>query len=93
MRAKYGRVKVNSGFRTAGWNRKIGGASKSYHVYTQHDGNDQAVDITCAKGTPRQWHATANAIRKNKRGGRGGLGLYKTFIHIDMRDYPANWRG
>lgn len=93
LRAKYGAVKINSGFRTASYNRKIGGASKSFHVYTIHDGNDQAADIRCARGTPKQWHATLNYLRKTKRGGKGGLGLYSNFVHVDCRDYKSDWRG
>lgn len=93
LRAKFGPVTVVSGFRTVSHNRKVGGASKSFHVYTIHDGNDQAADIKCARGTPRQWHATLNWLRARKRGGKGGLGLYNTFVHIDMRDYQSNWRG
>jgi uncharacterized protein YcbK (DUF882 family) len=93
LRAKFGPVKINSGYRTLRYNAKIGGASKSYHVYSVHDGNDQAVDITCARGTPAQWHSAANWLRKNKMGGRGGLGLYSNFVHIDMRDYKSDWRG
>jgi uncharacterized protein YcbK (DUF882 family) len=93
LRKKYGPVHVNSGFRTAAYNARIGGASRSEHIYTMHDGNDQAADITCRKGGPRDWHRTANAIRARKRGGRGGLGLYGTFVHIDIRDYKADWRG
>ena len=75
------------------YNAKIGGASKSYHVYTIHDGDDQAADISCRRGGPRDWHRTLNWIRNHKRGGRGGLGLYGTFVHVDLRDYAANWRG
>ena len=82
-----------AGYRTASYNARIGGASASYHVYTIHDGNDQAADITCAQGTPRDWHRTLAWLRSNKRGGRGGLGLYSTFVHVDIRDYPANWTG
>jgi uncharacterized protein YcbK (DUF882 family) len=93
MRKKYGPVKVNSGYRTRSYNRSVGGASNSFHVYTAHDGNDQAADITCARGNPRQWHSTLNWLRKNKRGGRGGLGLYSSFCHIDLRDYKSDWRG
>ncbi len=93
MRKKYGVVTVLSGFRTRAYNAKIGGASKSFHVYTEHDGNDQAADIRCQRGNPVQWRSTLNWIRTNKRGGRGGLGLYGTFCHIDLRDYAANWKG
>jgi uncharacterized protein YcbK (DUF882 family) len=93
LRRKFGPVRVNSGFRTRSYNASIGGASHSFHVYTMHDGNDQAADITCASGTPAQWHAFLAGVRKRKRGGRGGLGLYRTFVHVDIRDYKADWRG
>jgi uncharacterized protein YcbK (DUF882 family) len=93
LRAKYGRVHVNSGFRTPSYNRKIGGAAQSFHIYTMHDGNDQAADVTCTKGDPRGWHAYLNSIRRKERGGKGGLGLYPSFVHVDIRDYQANWKG
>lgn len=93
LRKKYGACHVNSGFRTASYNAKIGGASRSEHVYTIHDGNDQAADVTFRTGGPRDWHRTANWIRNRKRNGRGGLGLYSTFVHIDIRDVRADWRG
>jgi len=95
MRAKYGPLTILSGYRTAAYNRKIGGASQSYHVYTIHDGNDQACDIKCAKGNPTQWRSTLNWLRNHKMSGKGGLGLYvrSGFCHIDLRDYAANWRG
>lgn len=93
LRRKYGRVKVMSGYRPRAYNASIGGATRSYHCYEMHDGNDQAADITCAKGRPSDWHATLNWIRQNKRSGKGGLGLYPGFVHVDIRDYTADWRG
>jgi uncharacterized protein YcbK (DUF882 family) len=93
LRKKYGAVHVNSGFRTRSYNARVGGASNSMHVYTIHDGNDQAADVTCARGTPTDWHRTLNAIRSSERNGRGGLGLYRTFVHVDIRDHKADWRG
>jgi uncharacterized protein YcbK (DUF882 family) len=92
IRAKFGVVRINSGYRTANYNAKIGGASKSFHIYDIHT-NDQAADITCQNGTPRDWHRAAAWIRTNKRNGRGGLGLYSRFIHIDIRESRADWRG
>lgn len=95
MRAKYGPCTVHSGFRTASYNRRIGGASNSFHIYTIHDGNDQAADVSFRNGNPEQWGATANSIRRQKRKGKGGIGIYPNarFVHIDIRDYAANWRG
>ena len=93
LRTRYGRVRINSGYRTRAYNARIGGASRSYHIYTDHDAFDVAADITCATGTPRKWHATLNAIRRNKRQGKGGLGLYGSFVHVDTRDVKSDWRG
>lgn len=93
LRDKYGSVHINSGFRTRSYNASVGGASGSFHIYTDHDGDDQAADISCDRGTPSQWHSTLNWIRQNKRNGNGGLGLYSTFVHVDLRDYPSDWRG
>jgi uncharacterized protein YcbK (DUF882 family) len=76
LRTKFGSVHINSGFRTTAYNRSIGGASNSFHVYTAHDGNDQAADVTCARGNRK-----------------GGLGLYSSFVHCDIRDEKADWRG
>ena len=93
LREKYGPVHVNSGFRTASYNRQIGGASQSFHIYTIHDGNDQAADVTCARGSARDWHRTLNWLRTRYRDGKGGLGLYSNFVHVDIRDFKADWRG
>lgn len=93
MRDKYGACTVHSGYRTVTYNHRVGGVSGSFHIYPMHDGNDQAVDVSFRNGNPGQWHATANSIRHKKRSDNGGLGLYNTFIHIDLRDYTANWRG
>jgi uncharacterized protein YcbK (DUF882 family) len=93
LRKKYGRVTVHSGYRTRAHNASVGGASQSFHCYTIHDGNDQAADVSCSRGTPRDWHRTLAAIRRKKRNGKGGLGLYRTFVHVDLRDFAADWRG
>lgn len=95
LRKKYGPVTIHSGFRTLSYNRSIGGAPNSFHIYTAHDGNDQAADVSCVRGNAYDWHRFMNAIRMRKRNGRGGLGLYpkSNFVHCDIRDYKADWRG
>jgi uncharacterized protein YcbK (DUF882 family) len=95
LRKKFGPVTVHSGFRTHNYNASIGGASHSFHVYTEHDGNDQAADVSCARGTPEQWRNFLAGIRARKRGGKGGLGLYRRsgFVHVDIRDYKSDWVG
>lgn len=95
MRAKFGPCSVHSGYRTINWNNRIGGEPNSFHIYPIHNGNDQAADVSFPNGTPEQWGAFANNIRNTKLRGRGGIGIYpvKGFVHIDTRDYRADWRG
>ena len=92
LHAAYGPVTVNSGYRTPSYNAGVGGASNSFHIYTAHDTNDPAADVSCAKGNASQWHAKLDALRQ-ANGGNGGLGRYSTFCHIDLRDYPSDWSG
>lgn len=72
---------VNSGFRTEGYNREIGGAQKSQHV------RGTAADLTPRGGvTVRQLYLVA------KKFNPGGLGGYDNFVHVDVRkDGPARW--
>jgi uncharacterized protein YcbK (DUF882 family) len=95
LRKKYGAVTIHSGYRTITYNRKVGGAENSFHIYTKHDGNDQAADVSCERGSVEDWWKTLNWIRNKRRGGKGGLGFYPRsgFCHIDIRDYAANWKG
>lgn len=95
MRRQFGSCSVHSGYRTRTYNAEVGGEPNSFHIYSVHDGNDQAVDVSFDRGSAMQWHAAANTIRNRKRNGRGGLGLYivSNFVHIDIRDYRADWRG
>lgn len=63
LRAEFGPVRVTSGYRTPGYNRRVGGAADSYHVYERrHPGGgrptnpyDIAADVVPARGTPAQW--------------------------------------
>lgn len=93
LHASYGPVTINSGYRTPSYNASVGGAYNSFHIYTAHDTNDPAADVSCAKGTPSQWHSKLNSIRQAHYKGNGGLGRYSTFVHVDLRDYPSDWSG
>lgn len=81
LRARFGAVHVTSGYRHAAYNRAIGGASASVHIYDYpgRNGRAVAVDFTCASGGPRDWfNFTA--------GKADGRGLYSTFHHADTRN-------
>ena len=69
---------VNSGHRCAQWNAAVGGAPASMHLRV-------AADIRLA-GHDRQL-----MLRAAMQAGFTGLGLAKTFIHLDQRTRPARW--
>lgn len=79
LRKAFGPTVVGSGFRDPEHNASVGGAPDSLHMYFN------ALDLTPAEGTPREWGAllTARSLKWF-----GGLGVYvsKNFVHVDTRD-------
>jgi uncharacterized protein YcbK (DUF882 family) len=71
-------ITVLSAYRTVARNAAIGGAKNSYHLH------GLAMDLKPPAGmTVDEFY---NIIKKDARPlGIGGLGKYKTFVHIDMR--------
>lgn len=86
MRGKFGQCRVNSGYRTDAYNRRVRGEDKSQHLYHRSPA-DVAADVAFASGTPRDWAAEAERLLK----GGGGIGTYATFTHVDNRPGPARW--
>ena len=84
IRAHFGRpVVINSGYRTETWNKKQGGAAYSQHKY------GTAADIHIAGVTPKQIAAYAETLLP----GRGGIGIYGSFCHVDVRAVKSRWNG
>lgn len=78
-------IKINSGYRSPTYNKKIGGATKSQHMI------GRAADITIQGMTPGE---VANTIEKLILFGtmqQGGLGRYPNFTHYDFRGTKARW--
>ncbi len=81
---------VSSAYRTAGYNKYIGGALKSQHV----DG--RALDLRPGvPGAGRLLQKLRGAAETARREGLiRGIGIYANFVHIDTRPgLPATWRG
>lgn len=74
---------VNSAYRSSSYNLLVGGASNSYHLVAL------AWDINTAKLDPEE------LIRLAKICGFRGFGRYpkQDFVHIDLRETPAEWTG
>ncbi len=92
LRSRFGTCTVISGYRHKPYNRRIGGAPKSQHVYDEHP-NSVAADVRFAKGTPQQWYDAADKLALAH--GHGGVGKYidSVFLHIDNRAGQARWSG
>ena len=80
-------VTVISGYRSPAYNKSIGGADKSFHM-TGH-----AADIRVAGMTPKEVHAKVLDLIANGKMHNGGVGVYDTFVHVDVRHGPARWVG
>lgn len=76
---------INSGYRSPRYNTKIGGAPGSKHKLAQ------AGDIRVAGMTSKQIYDTILTLISLKKMHNGGVGLYNTFVHYDVRNLPARW--
>jgi uncharacterized protein YcbK (DUF882 family) len=75
-------IKILSGFRCNTHNMKIGGEPESYHT------KGMAADIKCAIN-PKDLAGFAEKIPLFKN---GGIGIYSSWIHVDVRETgPARW--
>jgi len=84
IRDHYGKaVNINSGYRTPSYNKKVGGASNSYHM------KGMAADIYISGISPQNLAAYAKSI------GVKGVGTYRSqgFVHIDTRTSKYYWNG
>lgn len=71
-------LKINSGHRCAIWNAVVGGVPKSEH-------RQIAVDIAFQK------HDRSALVEAAERLGFTGIGIARTFLHLDRRETPARW--
>lgn len=75
-------ITIKSGCRCAEYNKSIGGAKNSQHLY------GRAADIVVKGVTPSSVYHKAKELLNET----GGLGSYTTFTHIDTRtNGPARW--
>lgn len=73
-----GPVAVISGYRPTAYNREVGSADTSQHVFFR------ALDLRQVSGDIASFRQVAEGVvRKHRREQSVGFGLYDTFIHID----------
>jgi uncharacterized protein YcbK (DUF882 family) len=78
-------IKITSGFRDPSFNKKIGGATQSRHI------TGEAADLKIEGYTPKQVAAIIEKLIAAGKMKQGGLGIYSTWIHYDVRGTAARW--
>ena len=80
IRSKAGPLHINSGFRTASHNERIGGVKYSQHTY------GMAADISSKTLSPKALAKIAESFAP------GGLGVYPSFVHLDLYGTRRRWK-
>lgn len=76
-------VNINSAYRTPTYNKKVGGAEYSQHLY------GTAADIRVSGISPAEVATYVETLIPNA----GGIGIYKNFTHVDVRAKKSRWNG
>ena len=80
-------VHVISGYRTPKYIRRIGGARKSQHMKAK------AADLRVKGMSSHELREIIINLIKEKKIKKGGVGIYKSFVHYDVRGWNARWTG
>ena len=84
IRTHFGKsVTITSAYRTPGKNKAVGGQTYSQHLY------GKAADIKVKGVAPKTVAAYAEKLLPKS----GGIGIYNTFCHIDVRTSKSRWNG
>ncbi len=80
LRKTYGEpVIINSGYRCEPYNKQVGGVPTSYHLF------GMAADIYIRNIPLMELAIQADLV------GFKGIGIYNTFLHLDVRPTKARW--
>ncbi len=80
-------ITINSAYRCPDHNAKVGGSKTSQHLL------GKAADITIQSLKPAEVYALIEELIDMGHMLQGGLGLYDTFVHYDIRKTKARWNG
>jgi len=78
-------ITINSAYRCENHNRNIGGVPNSQHV------QGKAADIVVKNLQPKQIQKAIDELILRGDMLQGGIGIYNTFTHYDIRKTKARW--
>ena len=79
-------ININIAYRPVFWENLRGRSGTSQHCL------GRAADIHVIGMNTKVLHTIIENLIKQGEIINGGLGLYQTFIHYDIRPYPARWK-
>jgi uncharacterized protein YcbK (DUF882 family) len=78
-------IAITSGYRSPKYNAKIGGVKDSQHL------RGTASDIKVKGMTPKEVALVIEGLIESGKMKEGGIGVYPTFTHYDIRGRKARW--
>jgi uncharacterized protein YcbK (DUF882 family) len=78
-------ITIISGYRTPEYNKKCGGVKRSQHLLAK------AADIIVKDMTSLEVRDIVIQLIKEGKMDPGGVGIYPTFVHYDVRGRNARW--
>tara|TARA_R110002072_G_scaffold256775_1_gene415602 strand:- start:3863 stop:4243 length:381 start_codon:yes stop_codon:yes gene_type:complete len=78
-------IYINSGYRCKEHNAKIGGVKNSKHIL------GQAADMRVDNVSPEDLYEAIENLIKFNHIFEGGLGVYQTFVHYDIKLTRSRW--
>jgi uncharacterized protein YcbK (DUF882 family) len=85
LRDDVGRLDLTNAYRCKFHNADVGGSVNSQHL------KGKAADIKSKTLSPNEIAVRTNDLMKNESFKLGGIGIYNTFTHIDIRGTRARW--
>ena len=79
-------IQINIAYRPYWWEKLRGRKGTSQHCL------GKAADITVKGMDTHELHKEILKLIQQGKMINGGLGLYNTFVHYDIRPYPARWK-
>ena len=85
LRDAVGRLDLTNAYRCKYHNADVGGSVNSQHL------KGKAADIKSKILSPNEIAVRTNDLMKNESFKLGGIGIYNTFTHVDIRGTRARW--
>ncbi len=85
LRDTVGRLDLTNAYRCKYHNADVGGSINSQHL------KGKAADIKSKTLSPNEIAVRTNDLMKNESFKLGGIGIYNTFTHVDIRGTRARW--